>query len=49
MFIWLDLRQWLAGSSWEAEDQLWQRLTYEHLLLLTPGGAGEGLRAAVHQ
>lgn len=39
MFCWVDLRAWLPGEGWAAEEELWRRLTYDHLLLLTPGAS----------
>lgn len=39
LFVWVDLRPWLAEPTFEAENDLWQRIFAEGKVNISPGGA----------
>ncbi|PRW59463.1 1-aminocyclopropane-1-carboxylate synthase [Chlorella sorokiniana] len=37
MFVWVDLRRWLAEPTWEAEEEFWRNVCDRCKVILTPG------------
>mmetsp|Transcript_6516 Transcript_6516/g.11933 ORF Transcript_6516/g.11933 Transcript_6516/m.11933 type:complete len:88 (+) Transcript_6516:1363-1626(+) len=37
LFVWIDLRHLLASSTWQAERDLWAKLSIDQRVVLTPG------------